>query len=67
MEQHDDSSQEHMGVRMASTLDTRSTCTSGLALHEGSLMELRLGVDPCQGSSLSSPPRRTAASTGLQK
>ena len=53
VEQHDDSSQEHMGVGMAPTLDTRST--SGLAPREGSLTELHLRVDPCQGSSLSSP------------
>ena len=35
MEQHDDSSQEHTGIRMALTLDTKRT--SGLTPREGSL------------------------------
>ena len=35
IEQHADSSQEHTGVRMAPTLDTKRT--SGLVPHEGSL------------------------------
>ena len=51
---NDDSSQEHMGVWMAPALDIRRT--SGLARREESLMELLLGADPCQRSSLSSPP-----------
>ena len=46
MEQHDDSLQEHTGIRMAPTLDARRT--SGLAPFEESSTELRLGVDPCQ-------------------
>ena len=52
-EQLDDSSQENMGVGSAPTMDTDST--SGLAPRTGGDVELRLGVDPCQGSSLSSP------------
>ena len=35
MKQHDDSLQEHMGVRMAPTLDTKRTLE--LASREGSL------------------------------
>ena len=65
MKHLDDLSQEHMGVRMAPTLDTRRM--SGLAPHEGSSAELHLGVDPCQGSSLSPPSHRMATSRGLQK
>ena len=63
MKQHDNSSQEHVGIGMVPTIDTKST--SGQAPHEGSSMELCLTVDHFQGrsgfyhfqgSSLSFPP-----------
>ena len=50
----DESLHELTGVRMAPAADTASM--SGLAPRKGSSRELRSGVDPCQGSSLSSPP-----------
>ena len=66
MEQSNDSSHQHTGVGMAPTLDISRTLE--LAPREGSSTKLCLGVDPCQGSSLSSPlAHRTATNTGLQK
>ena len=65
MEQHDDLSQEHTGVGMAPTLDTSRTL--GLTPREGSSTELHLGVDPCQGSSLSSPPIERLLVKGYKK
>ena len=44
-----DESQENVGVGPAPTTDTEST--SGLAPRNGSMEELRPGVDPCQESS----------------
>ena len=54
-EQLDDSSQEDtcMGIGSAPAMDTNSTL--GLVPQKGSSVELRLGVEPCQGSSLSPP------------
>ena len=52
MEQHGDSSHEHTGVGMAPTSDTGST--SGLALRGGQ-GNCGSGLEPCQGSFLSSP------------
>ena len=54
MEQIGDWWHEHTDVGMASTLGTGST--SVLARREGNSTDLRSGVDPCQGCSLSSPP-----------
>ena len=53
VDQLDDLLHEHTGFGIGHTLDTQST--SGLEPLEGSSTVLRLGVDPCQGSSLSSP------------
>ena len=53
MEQHHDSSQEQIGIKLASILNNRRT--SGVTPGGGSAMELHSGVDPSQGSSLSSP------------
>ena len=53
MESPSVSSHEYTGIGMAPTLDTGST--SGLAPHEGSLRELRFGLDPCQESFRSFP------------
>ena len=53
MEEPGDLLNKHMGVRVAPILDTGSTW--GLASREGSSMELCLGVDLCQGFSLSLP------------
>ena len=50
----DESLQELTGVGVAPASDTPST--SGLAPRKGNSRELRPGVDPCQGSFLSSPP-----------
>ena len=55
MEQPNDLLHKLTGVRMAPTLDTGST--SVLAPCEWSSMVLHSGVDPCQGSSLSSYTR----------
>ena len=51
-EQFGDLMHEHMGIRMARTLDIHVRSMLGLARCEGSSMKLCSGVDPCQGSAL---------------
>ena len=54
MEQPDGSLHHLRDIGIAPTLNMGSM--SGLAPREGSSTVLRLGIDPCQGSSLSPPP-----------
>ena len=53
LEQLGDLSQEHMGIEAAFTMDTGIARRAGILLGEFS--GIALGVDPCHGSSLSSP------------